>query len=302
LSANTIGSAFAEAYELTNLGAVPDLPAPYGGLVFAWQDPNTLLIGGSANNSSGAIYSVPLIRGEDNRIIGFAGPAAVHAGAPYIDGGLVFGAGGVLLHTAYPTNQLGQTLLGNSVPESLIDLTPLGITSSVGSLAFVPDGFPGAGRLKILSYNGGNVFDVLYTQNPDGTYVLHTAAQTASGINGPEGMIYVSGENPLFEVPSVLISEYGAGEVRAYAVDDIGDPIIGTMRVFVGGLTGAEGAAIDPLTGDFLFSTFGGGNQVVRVSGFTVIPEPAVLALLAGLGALALVTGRRARARPAADK
>jgi hypothetical protein len=37
---------------------------------------------------------------------------------------------------------------------------------------------------------------------------------------------------------------------------------------FIKGLSGAEGAFIDPLTGDFLFSTFGSSNQVIRVSGF----------------------------------
>jgi hypothetical protein len=38
----------------------------------------------------------------------------------------------------------------------------------------------------------------------------------------------------------------------------------------VTGLTGAEGALIDPVTGDFLFSTFGGGNKIIRISGFVV--------------------------------
>jgi hypothetical protein len=41
-----------------------------------------------------------------------------------------------------------------------------------------------------------------------------------------------------------------------------------TARVMVQGLSGAEGALIDPVTGDFLFSTFGGNNTVVRISGF----------------------------------
>jgi hypothetical protein len=46
----------------------------------------------------------------------------------------------------------------------------------------------------------------------------------------------------------------------------------------VTGLVGAEGAWIDPLTGDFLFSTFGGSNRVIKVSGFelpTAIAENA---------------------------
>lgn len=36
----------------------------------------------------------------------------------------------------------------------------------------------------------------------------------------------------------------------------------------VTGLNGAEGALIDPVTGDFLFSTFGSGNEVFKVTGF----------------------------------
>jgi len=32
-----------------------------------------------------------------------------------------------------------------------------------------------------------------------------------------------------------------------------GDPIVATRRLFVSGLDGAEGAYLDPLTGDYLF-------------------------------------------------
>ncbi len=58
-------------------------------------------------------------------------------------------------------------------------------------------------------------------------------------------------------------------------------------------LTGAEGAANDPLIGDFIFLTFGAGNKVVAVQGFDVptlapppsppsfsVPEPATMLLL----------------------
>ena len=57
---------------------------------------------------------------------------------------------------------------------------------------------------------------------------------------------------------------------------------------------GAEGAFIDPLSGDFLFSTFGSnrGDRVIAVRGFpaaAVVPEPSSLLLLT-LGAI-VVTG-----------
>jgi hypothetical protein len=51
-----------------------------------------------------------------------------------------------------------------------------------------------------------------------------------------------------------LLSEFSAGEIGAYDIDANRDPILATRRDFLTGLTGAEGAVIDPLTGDFLFS------------------------------------------------
>jgi hypothetical protein len=73
----------------------------------------------------------------------------------------------------------------------------------------------------------------------------------------------------------MLVSEYSAGGVAAYAVDGNGNPIAATRRSFITGLSGADGAFIDPVTGDFLFSTFGGGDRVVVVRGFAgSVPPP----------------------------
>src|SRR5687768_13304821 len=61
-------------YSVRDLGQPPGVPARLGGLTFFAGDSNRLLIGGEANASTGALYSVPLSRGADGRITGFSGP------------------------------------------------------------------------------------------------------------------------------------------------------------------------------------------------------------------------------------
>jgi hypothetical protein len=66
----------------------------------------------------------------------------------------------------------------------------------------------------------------------------------------------------------MVISSYGYGKVVVFEVGADGLPNPATARDMVTGLTGAEGAWIDPVTGDFIFSTFGGGDKIIRISGF----------------------------------
>ena len=260
----------AAGYTLTDLGSIDQLPSQNGGLTIRPDQPNTLYIGGSANNSGGGLYTVGLIRDpETKHITGFDGAAVLYVAAPNNDGGILFDQYGTLLFTRYSMNELGQVLPDNTYIS--ISLTDFGVSSSVGALAFVPAGYPGAGGLVFSSYNAGIMYNVPYTREVSGLYSFSTKVAEVSIISdasGPEGIAYIPAGSAAFPNLSMAISSYGNGTVVVYEVGAYGLPVPATVREMVTGLTGAEGALIDPVTGDFLFSTFGGGNKVIRISGF----------------------------------
>lgn len=309
--AQTLGADFAASYTATNLGSVTDLPPLYGGLTFL--NNNTLLIGGAANTAAGLLYSVGVTRDALNHITGFSGPAKQFGTSigEFNDGGVVFGPGGVLFTSRWPNNELGQTRPGSPDEDKIIDLAALGVAGSHAAINFVPGSFSGAGNVKLVSWGGGEWYNATLT--PDGAGTFDLVGITQIDLNGaddgfgnlpggPEGFTYVSEGNPGFAVNSMLVSDFSDGSVSAYEVDANGDPILSTRRSFVDGLDGAEGAVLDPLTGDFLFSTFGGGDRILLVSGFTELPPPPVpepetyAMLLAGLSFLGFAARRRKQA------
>jgi Prealbumin-like fold domain len=277
-SGQTVEAPFDASYSVSDLGAPPGVPARLGGLTLKSGTTDRLLIGGDANEAGGALYEVGLTRDPVTRhITGFAaGNATQFAAAPFNDGGVAYGPGGVLFLSRWDTvlggngNRIGQTKPGSSITDKTIELGPLGVAHSPGGLVFVPSGQPGAGSLKLASYPDGEWYDADVAPDGSGTYDVQNVAQVVASTvaGGPEGIVYVSPGSPEFNAPSVLISEFDQGQVGAYEVDAGGDPVPATRRTFLSGLTGAEGAFIDPLTGDFLFSTFGAGDRVIVVRGF----------------------------------
>ncbi len=269
--AQTLTQAYIDAgYSIFSLGSVTGLVAPYGGLTIRPDQPNTLWIGDRANTALGAIHSVPLTRDAGTgRITGFAGPAALHAPAPFIDGGLHFAPNGTLLYTRYPSNRIGQVLPNGD--SASVYLPPVGSNIYVGSLMMVPWGFPGAGNLVLASYVGTLAHLVPYSYDAQGYLVPEPQTATASlwPCNGPEGLAAVPMGSPGFAVPSILACSFSSGRVYVFEADASGMPIAGTGQLMITGLAGAEGAVIDPLTGDFLFSTFSNAPAVYRVSGFS---------------------------------
>lgn len=257
-------------YTLTDLGGIDQLPSPNGGLTIRPEQPNTLYIGGAANSGSGGLYTVALTRDPVSKhITGFGGSAVLYIAAPNNDGGIFFAQNGTLLFTRYSMNELGQVLPDNSYVGT--SLTVYGVASSVGALAFVPAGYPGAGGLVFSSYSESIMYNVPYTIDVNGQYLLSNKIAEVSvfGVaSGPEGIAYIPAGSATFPNLSMAISSYANGKVVVFEVGDHGLPVPSSAREMVTGLTGAEGALIDPLTGDFLFSTFGGGNKVIRITGF----------------------------------
>ena len=172
----------------------------------------------------------------------------------------------------------------------------------MGATNFVPAGYNGAGQFKVASYSGNTFYSVPLTSDGSGGYTLGSATLTATlntcaSTCGPEGFVYVPLGSPVFSGQNLLMAEYGSGTIGVYSINSNGDPIPSTRHNFVTGLSGAEGAAIDPVTGDFFFSTFGGSSQVIEVRGFAIPPATPIpstwLLSLVGLAALGAWYARR---------
>lgn len=293
----TLSEPFADFYSVRDLGSVPGVPTRLGGTTFKAGDPNTLLVGGNANQSNGQLYEIAVVRDENGRIVGFDGTAAPYAEAAFNDGGVAYGPDGVLFLSQWPENRLAQILPGEIVPAKVIELAPLGVAQSNAAVNFVPFGLPGAGQMKLVSWSGGQFYTANLAPDGNGTFDIISVTLETTLPGGPEGFAWLSAGSPGFDQPSMLVSEWSANRVSAYQVDGNGNPIAETRQLFLSGLDGALGASIDPLTGDFVFSTFDGGDRIVVVSGFSVppIPEPNALILWLSGSLMTIILLHRAR-------
>ena len=233
------------------MGSVPGVPTRYGGLTLKYDDPNTLLIGGGAGDSSGRIYQIAVTRDADMHISGFSGMATLYPSAgstigQFNSGGVVFGPDNVLFVARYPANELEQSRLGSIAPDKVIDLTPIGVSGTGCSIGFVPPGFPGAGSMKITAWSSGGWYHCDFAPDGNGTFNIVSAILRENFGVGPKGIAFVPPGSPLFPANSVLITLTSNGKVVTAPLDANGDPMLANMQTFIQNLVYPDGPALIP--------------------------------------------------------
>jgi Bacterial Ig domain len=268
LAGQTLAPEFTAFYSVRDLGAPAGVERFSGPIVFQRNDPSTLLVGATAADSE--IYAVKLERDAQGHISGLSSGATLvaHASGNPADpdayglyAGMDFGPGGVLFYATWDMG-IGQIKPGGSDLTRYIPLSDFQLDSRVGGLGFVPDGVPGAGRLKFLS---SGWTDASVTPDGSGTYNIAVSGQ---GMYVPiaYGFVYAKSGRPGFARFSVLI-DYLDETIEAYEVDANGDPIPATERLFLSDFGDPNGAIIDPLTGDFVFSSSNADKPRIIVVG-----------------------------------
>jgi hypothetical protein len=272
VTAQTPGAAvqppFDADYMLVKLGAVAGLPGPYGAVTFEPGDPNTILVlGGGA---TAALFSVGLTRDSTGSISGFDGQAVEEVSASAGGGPAgAYGPGGVFFYTTYGY-AMGQVKPASTVTDKVIDLRALAAHPT--GINVVPPGLGGAGTMKLVTLNYGYWYTVGLTPDGTGTYDVSAQASGPPLNDYPGGFTYVAPGSPGYIDPGLVLCEtalsYGDGAVVRFDVDGNGDPIVNTRQVIVSGLDVPEGIAIDPPTGDLLFTSYQGWLYLVRHAPF----------------------------------
>jgi hypothetical protein len=269
----TIAAPFREVYRAYQIGPVPGLRGTrYSGCLIDRHDRNLLYIGADSESPSGALYAIRVVRACDGHIVGFDGTARRIASTPYIDANLFFDRDGNILYSMWPTNQLAVLPPGADMPSQVLDFASVGVPASAspGGVAFVPMGFTGAGELRIVGWPTYTWHRVTFTYAA-GRYTLRSADARATLTQGSGGIAYVPPGSPLIDRPTIVMAEWSSS-VSFFDADANGDIVPSSRRPFLTGLTNAWGAYFEPVTGDFMFPSWG-GDQLILVRGFAQPPN-----------------------------
>jgi hypothetical protein len=277
---------FANDYRLQDLGTIPGLTAKaLGGCMNKAGDPNKLLIAYDLETATGTIQEVSLVRGSCGHVVGFQGSPTKVANTPIIDANMAYAGGGRIIYTRYPNNDLPILEPDASAATRALSLTALGVAPSPGGMAFVPENFPHPGELRVMSYDTGNFYRIVFGSDAgvlDGGG-LDSGIPGAGAIlwgtlpllNGQGGMAFVAPGSPLITNPSLIVAQYDSSEIALYELDSEGKPQSASRRV----MANTEfpwGVCVDSVSGDFLFiSWLDPPNHMWSIQGFKNAPTAA---------------------------
>ena len=277
-----LAAPFAGLYTVYDLGPVPGVPNPLGGATVHITSNDKLLIGGNSENGSGAIYEIGVVRNACGHITGWNGSATLHASTPYVDANLVYVSSTLMLYTQWPQAILSQLPVGANAPARDTDLRTVGLPtgdSGPGGLGVVPPGLAGAGGLRMVTWPGG-YWTHVETAPDNGLLSITGITQSTTVPNNPGGFAYVPAGSPGFTQQAIIVAEWVATDpaqdrVAVYDADAQGDPIVATRREFMSRFPRPWGAYFEPVTGDYLFLSWGQGtDRVYIVEGF--VPPPPI--------------------------
>jgi hypothetical protein len=273
-----LAPAFADKYKTYVLGPLPGIsPSRLGGTMLSPSDPNTLFVATDSEGPSGAIAQVKVTRDACGHITGFDGDASIVSQTPYVDANLLLGPKNVLFYSRWPVNGLSEIPLSSgTAPTYDIALSTVGVGGGgPGGIGFVPPSLGDPGGLRAVTWPDGFWYHLKYESSGD-TFAITESTQTAMLPNGPGGFAYVPEGSPGFAKQSIIACEWGANDkVVVYEVDDQGDPVVATRTEFFTKFPRPWGAYFEPMTGDFIFLTWGSGSdQLYIVQGFNRPPPP----------------------------
>ena len=270
---------FEPHYRVYDLGRIAGIPNPLGGITVKYGDINTLLVAGKSEMPAGAIYEVKVNRGPCGHILGFSSDGVLVARTPNVDANLAYWPGKDLLFYAewpkFTLSQLHYCATAPAVQTNLIDFgMPKIGDQGPGGVGFVPSGISdAAGELRMVTWPGGHWYQVALTPNGE-LFDVVSISKTTRLSNTPGGFAYVPAGSPGFDGEAVIVAEWREynhrlDRVAVYDVNEAGDPIVSTRRELLTKFPRPWGAYFEPLTGDYLFLSWGTTtDRVFLIQGF----------------------------------
>ena len=181
VAAPVVQPPFADDYTLVALGEIPGVHPPYGALNFELGSTDQLIVSGFTGTTNALLYLADLTRDVTGSISGFAGTASALTEAYAISSGATYGPDDALFYSRV-TWEMGEIKSGSTATDQIVKFSSAAMWRPTG-LTFVPPGFPGAGQLKLTTFNANGdwwSFDIA----PDGTGTYDVTAAT-KGLPSP---------------------------------------------------------------------------------------------------------------------